>query len=387
MAHDNNGRIYIDTSGATPVGISIADIQAVLGLSKNDIGGLITTGNINKWAKYKPYRSANLTTTDTARREAKYGLSITEYTDLGSPTSTSSFLYKLVHNQLGWEYLRPRGKGGGQGGANEWFRFFDFDGYYHGAVCPIGEPITMIYVTGGTAQIAWDLLDNLNSGNLTLPDIYIGNTPLSGYYLGVLLYRDTSNYRLVTSDNLLGTGDVQITISNFPDADLGDWTAYPFFSSVQIPYNGQLSTGSYVSAGWDENSIELRFRSSSQTLSFYAWGVWQDNTHTTINVDWYAYNEVSAARTVQPTLVLMYAAEGRPAAEGSMAAQVSLGNVTVPAQSGGVPGKASGSITITRPSQIAYDDYVWWLGIIVQGYTTIYEQIEEPEKKKNQNSI
>ena len=64
-----------------------------------------------------------------------------------------------------------------------------------------------------------------------------------------------------------------------------------------------------------------------------------------------------------------------------MAAQVSLGNVTVPAQSGGVPGEASGSTTITRPSQIAYDDYVWWLGIAVQGYTTNYEQIEEPEEE------
>ena len=98
MPHTSD-TIYRDTSNN--LGISIADIQAVLGLSRNDIGGLITYGNIKKWAKYKPYRSASLVTSDTARREAKYGLSITEYTDLGSPTSSSSFLYKLVHNQLG----------------------------------------------------------------------------------------------------------------------------------------------------------------------------------------------------------------------------------------------------------------------------------------------
>lgn len=379
MAHTSN-TIYRDT--ANNLGISIADIQTVLVSSSNDIGGLITSGDIKKWAKYKPYRSSSLITSETARRAAHYGLSVQEFTELGTPTSTSQncIIPKLIDGTAGWEYLRPRGKAGGQGGANEWFRFFDFDGYYHDAVCPVGEPITSIYVTGGTAQIAWDLLDNLDSGNLTLSDIYIGDTQLTEYYLGILLYRSDSNYRIVTSDNILGTGDVQITISDFPQSDLGDWRAYPFFSSVQIPYiDPQYGPGSYVSAGWDTGYINLHFISSSQTLSFYAWGVWRDNTHTVVDVDWYAYNEVSAARTVQPTLVLMYAAEGRPAAEGSSAAQVSLGTVTVPAKSGDAPGEASGSITITRPSQIAYDDYVWWLGIVVQGYTTNYEQIEEPE--------
>ena len=55
MAHDNNGRIYIGTTG-----VEIADIQAVLNLPNTDIGALITEGAtqglINKWAKCKPIR-------------------------------------------------------------------------------------------------------------------------------------------------------------------------------------------------------------------------------------------------------------------------------------------------------------------------------------------
>lgn len=382
--------IYCDA--ANNLGVEIADIQAVIGTSDNDIGllcadktwdrtqtpaVLVEANRLNKWAKYKPYRSSSFETTDNARRAAKYGLDIVEYTDLGTPSSSSSFLYKLVHGQLGWEYLKPRGIGGGQGGANEWFRFLDFDGYYKDAVCPVGEPVTSVLVTGGTAQIAWDILDNLNGGNLALPDIYIGNAPLSGYYLGILLYKNDNNYRIVTSDNTVGAGNVQITISDFPSSDLGDWMAYPFFSSVRIPYNGQLTTGSYVSAGWDENRIELHFRSSSQSLSFYAWGVWRDNTHTIVDIEWYAYNEASSAMSVQPTLLLVYAGEGVQPAAGSLASQASLGTVNVPAQSGGAPGTANGHTTITRPSHIAFEDYIWWLGISVQGFDTNYEQIEE----------
>lgn len=385
MSH-NTRKIYVDTTTSPNTGITIDDINAVVGSSGGDIGRVITDGAsnnlINKWAKYKPYRSTLHTTTENARREAHYGLSVQEFTELGTPTSTAQncIIPKLIAGTAGWDYLPPRGVSSQH---VEWFRFLDYNGYINDAVCPVGEPATSIYVTGGTAQIAWGAIDNLDSGNLTLSDIYIGNTQLTQYYLGVLLYRSDSNYHIVTSDNTLGTGDVQITISDFPQSDLGDWRVYPFFSSVQIPYiNPQYGPGSYVSAGWDTGYIELHFISSSQTLTFDPFGVWSDNTYTIVNVDWYAHNGVSVARTVEPTLFLIYANAGRPAAEGNVAAQVSLGTVTVPAQSGGVPGEASDSTIITRPSQIAYDDYVWWLGIVVQGYTTTYWQIEEPEDEE-----
>lgn len=381
MSHTTN-KIYVDTSTNPDTGISIEDIRSVLHINMSDIGGLITVGATNgiikKWAKFKPYRSNSLSTSLNNRIAAHYGLSISEFTELGTPGNQSSFLGKLVAGELAWDYLHPRGAGQS---PSEWFRFPDFDGYINDAICPIGEPVATVFVqTNGTAQIAWDLLDNLDAGNLTLSDIVINNTPLTNYYLGVLLYKANNNYRLVTSDSLIGAGDVQITISNFPASDLGDWRAYPFFSSVPIAYNGQTGTGSYVSAGWDNDYVELHFRSSSQTLSFYAFGVWRDNTHTIIDVDWYAYNDISTSRTVSPTLVLVYAAEGVQPSAGDMAAQVNLGSITVPGASGGVPGEAHGTTTIVRPSQISYSSYIWWLGIAVQGFQTIYEQIEENQQ-------
>lgn len=60
MAHDSNGRIYIDTTTTPNKGVEIADIQAVIGLGYTSVGGLIVhgaeQGKINKWAKYKPIR-------------------------------------------------------------------------------------------------------------------------------------------------------------------------------------------------------------------------------------------------------------------------------------------------------------------------------------------
>lgn len=65
MSHSSN-KIYI----TSPYGVSIADIQSVIGSDRNDIGGLITTGTINKWAKWKPVRS---TLWDLPTQESRKG--------------------------------------------------------------------------------------------------------------------------------------------------------------------------------------------------------------------------------------------------------------------------------------------------------------------------
>ena len=155
MSHTTN-KIFVDTSTSPHTGISIEDIRSVLHINGGDIGGLITVGaeqgRINKWAKYKPYRSSSFLTTLENRIAAHYGLSVIEFSELGTPGNSSTFLGKLVAGQLPWDYLHPRGA---SQSPSEWFRFLDFDGYISDAVCPIGEPITTVFVqSNGTAQIA-----------------------------------------------------------------------------------------------------------------------------------------------------------------------------------------------------------------------------------------
>jgi len=53
MAH-NNGRIYTETVGGVKHGVSICDVQTVLGNSSPDLGTLCRAANINPWARYKP---------------------------------------------------------------------------------------------------------------------------------------------------------------------------------------------------------------------------------------------------------------------------------------------------------------------------------------------
>ena len=58
MSH-SNGRIYKETVGGVKYGISIADIQATIGSSKNDIKALCQDSGINPDSLYKPYEYAN----------------------------------------------------------------------------------------------------------------------------------------------------------------------------------------------------------------------------------------------------------------------------------------------------------------------------------------
>lgn len=57
MAHTDK-KIYIDTNASPVSGVSVYDIQAVLGLLESGVGALtvagVSRGVINKWAKYKP---------------------------------------------------------------------------------------------------------------------------------------------------------------------------------------------------------------------------------------------------------------------------------------------------------------------------------------------
>ena len=124
----SNGEIYGN--------VSINDIQRAIGSSSPDLGTLIRTGNINKWARYKPVsypgvdkvrsrdiRSHSLPFTPDTVFDAKTGLNI------GIMTSTPS-------NVAAWDdveitYERPNG------GIAQPYRMTDFSGYNNYAQRPV----------------------------------------------------------------------------------------------------------------------------------------------------------------------------------------------------------------------------------------------------------
>jgi len=372
MSHTSN-RIYRDTQNNQ--GVCIADIQVVLGSPRNDIGGLITYGDINKWAKYKPVRSNKLgILTDSDRQQVMWGLSIAARTELGVYTTQGSFLYDLTHGLLAWDYLRPRGQ---SQSPKEWFRFLDFDGYNSECICPIGDLEQDVPIdTYGTATLTWDDIDIAQiPGNLALTDISVNSTGIANYYLGLFLVKGSTTNILTSTSPIGSSGGISIEITNATSLK-GTWRAYPFFSSVQIPFGSpsSLTTGVFFSAGWDVPYKDISFRLTSESLSIYVYGTW-NSSHTAFSYYIEAYNEDSASKTVNPTIELKknQDASTEPTSAGAIDTW-SFGSITV-------PGNDSYS-TIENPSTRslveAYDDdYIYWLGGAVQNYSTNYVQIED----------
>lgn len=247
MAHDSaNNRIYIDTSTTPNKGICIADIQAVLRSSKNDIGGLIVNGDINKWAKYKPTRANGQNPTDWWKGERKsiYGSATGQYTNgfaIDVYTSLSSLKTAMSSSSWdGWVYEKPRGMSYGTNG--EWFRFLDFNEYRRNA----SNPFTGVGLDGDTYPIGLECPIYLYVSFDSDYSLDLSDFPLfDDWYFGVAVYGGGSG-------QLVGCGTSSVTIGQqtdqsrcvvmaLPARAQGPCTLYPFFSYNQISWSDSAS--------------------------------------------------------------------------------------------------------------------------------------------------
>lgn len=242
MAHDSNGRIFIDTSVTPHVGISVSDCQAVFSTSRNTFGDVIANEDINKWAKYKPLRSSKLgVLTDAERVERNHGITMTKY------TSPAALVSGYTND---YAYLRPRGKNT----YNEWFRRGDFNGYNHYAEgpvssfsCPSGE------VTQGQDLIVRLYLNpssQVPTGSLLWSDFDPEDDHLmSEYYFGVIIRTGTSStYRVLTMGTAIGTGypiqELALTLPASLFSVSNSYTIYPILSYT--PYTTVTQQSSYT---------------------------------------------------------------------------------------------------------------------------------------------
>lgn len=119
-------------NGKIEAPVSIYDVQRALGNSSPDLGTLITDGNINMWARYKPQRREGPGLLLYSQRsqfisaeDSKFGVQI----PFCRLDVMNYMVYDILTNadtQYGWKYLRPRGDRTPQGGVKEFYRLSDF---------------------------------------------------------------------------------------------------------------------------------------------------------------------------------------------------------------------------------------------------------------------
>lgn len=251
MPITNDGRIYIDTTTTPHKGVSIADIQTALGTGAySDIGGLITNGNVKKWAKFKPIRSASFILNGLERSS---GLYLPYYKQIGTMVE-DMFNNRWINaenydaNRTPWEWERPRGF---SVTPREPFRILDFNGYYANAQPFVGEADSPVIVPIGdfAASFFWHYVYDAQA--LAPSDIL----PERGLidvtrYLGVCMFTGTgaSNRKVYTLHDVGHYDDSTIHLIE------GDWSPAPsgychvmlFISDREIELGGTEEIGEYV---------------------------------------------------------------------------------------------------------------------------------------------
>lgn len=299
MSH-NDGIITVDTGTGAGIWINndalTADIQAVLATSLSDIGSIIGQTSINKWAKYKPVkrhgldfprqRNSDFTWKTIAQIEAlsevpwwigedgQFGLTFQTYPSLGSNTITTenTFLYELLAGNLGWGYERPTG-----GSSQYPYRFFDFNYYSHYAP----KPVTGVYdnlrlISNGNntynLTIQLDQTRALNDLGIQLSDLIIGQSAVSGWYVGILIYKSASQFTFAFTENAIGTNeDLSVYFPVLDGSYAGSATVVPFLSSVHSTQQGvDPGAGVFLSCDVAPQSVTINPAIQGVQLEIYA---------------------------------------------------------------------------------------------------------------------
>ena len=198
--------------------VNEGDISTATGTASGDIGTLCRSSQINPLALWKPFRNsskgfASVQAHRNALKAARCGF-------LSGPYGLPHF-YPMQGSALAiphavWSYGKPRGLGGGEGGADEWYRENDFSpvggtfltgGYYPDAVAPFGAMFQDGKISAGTNAVVFLFDQNtysLNGGRwranfcMSFDDV----VPASAYgtYKFALVFQSVSGTSVVVSN-------------------------------------------------------------------------------------------------------------------------------------------------------------------------------------------
>lgn len=367
--------------------VVFADIRNMFGVSGTKLGALIqaATPYINHWAKYKPVRYATIGTganfnhttgkwTSMARwwkADGKCGFSISVFSELGDPSNSISFLYKLKNGQLEWIYQPPTG------GSSQPFRLSDFAHYFDDAVNPVGDIGATDYWLTNQQQftIEYDL-DASDEDNLMHSDIEIGNTTLADFYLGLFMWNSNS-YNVITSSTKLGIGDMTINIQA-AQSWAGSWNIIPFYSDRIITLGGNFETGVYLSANI-QTPTTITIHKAGTQVQIVIQAQWTSTTEITLTgeVRRYITGPSQTITNIGAYLVTTDDPTDNPA-EGTTVSSVSYDDVTIGS------GTASNPAVVALPTKqftnITRDTTkTYWIGGSASNFATFYDQVEEAD--------
>ena len=258
MPITNDGRIYIDTSTTPHKGVSIDDIQTVLGTrTRNDIGGLISYAEahdlINRWAKYKPFRDSAPNPTPEARKSKNYGLFIPYYRLIGTMIGdiinnrwTNAENYDAL--RAPWEWEAPRGAGRT---PKEWFRILDFNGYNKNAQPMAGQVSSPVLVPVNDNSASFLFPYHYDELDIAPSDIVEpGGLFATQRYLGICLFTGTgSNQRKVYTIGPVENYDIETInslVGSWTPASPGSYHALLFISDREIEVGDSDTNGAYI---------------------------------------------------------------------------------------------------------------------------------------------
>lgn len=317
MPYNSDKIIYVDTTASPQEGISIGDIQAVLGSSANDIGQLIANGLINKWAKYKPVKKAGLdfpnernadftwktSATWWKAYDGQCGLTFETFPSLGTNTMSTSntFFHDLLAGDLGWGYERP------SGGIGQYpYRFFDFLYYSHYAP----KPVTGVYDNlrlYDNGKLTVQLDENRAQDNLgiQLSDLVIGQSAVSGWYVGVLIWRSNSEFTFAFSENTLG-GNGSLDVEFTGMTSYGGRTAkiVPFLASQRANQGVDPGGGVYLSCDVTPQDVTIAAEVVAVVMTIDA--QWKDTFHARVGYVVNIINNTTSQISVNNLKISLY---------------------------------------------------------------------------------
>lgn len=217
------------------------------GVVNNDVASAFkTAANINPWSKHKPLILRVDFCQDIDPNKPNYNAYWWKGVDgwcgfnPNRLSSYSSVSENMDGNLNGWLYLLP------QGGTNSPYRIGDFAKYKTDAT-----PIVREYTVPDTAfannpsgtfrcsfPISISIEDNYN---LSLADF----DTLKSAYFGIYCKKEGTVYSVrATSENTISNGGSIVEINPF-NMPAGEWTVYPFISTIKLVQDEADGVGSY----------------------------------------------------------------------------------------------------------------------------------------------
>lgn len=262
MAHDSNGHIYADSTSGVRV---VEDICAV-------VGGLdlidqkykpFTLGNINKWAKCKPFRADILGRAATAqdRINANFGLDFSvTVPEVGSDVVSAVKAAAQDTDCYAYDLSNTHAQGKPRGGQYlEWHRVLDFSHYLHTAQAPM-QPLenTTInrFLWSGSVNIQLELyktdIDSDSPTEISMDDVVAGvlastGYDISGWYIIIAVEYSSTNRFYGVSQETLDHDNRRFIIDlskeylingtpRFYIAAISDRSAGPYSKVVGLPF-------------------------------------------------------------------------------------------------------------------------------------------------------